>query len=169
MIVMGLDLALSTGWAFGERGSQPHAGTFQLPGFSDRDLPRSMASIYSSVNALCKANGVKFVFIEAAMRGIMRKNSRGISLPASAHGERSLTMLSGAAMAGAANSGAKVFPPVDPKTWRKAVLGIAMPKDPKQMALDYCGLFKIPVPNHDAAEAVCIMQYGIGQTIGMKS
>lgn len=169
MIVMGLDLALSTGWAFGERGSQPHAGTFNLPGFSDRDLPRSMASIYSSVNALCKANGVKFVFIEAALRNIKRKNKRGILLPVSAHGTRCLTMLNGAAMAGAANSGAKVYPPVAPETWRKEVLGNGRPENPKAAALRYCALMKIPVPNDDAAEAVCIMQYGIGQTIGMTS
>lgn len=154
MIAGGLDISdKGTGYAFGARNSVPTAGVFQLMGLNDRDRPRSCASLYSAVNHLVRENGIQFMGIEAPL---MLKGK-------SAHTERSLTMLSGAAQAGAANGGAKVLPLVGASTWRKAVLGQGFPDDPKAMMLRYCRMLSWPIDDEDAAEAAGIWQWACGQ------
>lgn len=163
MKLLAIDPAKSTGWAFGESTGRPFSGIWKLPGFSDLDRPRAMALIYSSVRSHVSANGIEGVVIEAPVVGIQRENKRGIKLPTSRHGELSLTMLSGAAQAGAINGGAKHIWMPFPNEWRKAVLGNGYPENPKAAALNYCRLTGCPVTEHDAAEAICLLQYGHGQ------
>jgi hypothetical protein len=161
--ILALDLALETGWAFGDDIASAHAGVWLLPGYSDTNIDRTLGSIYSSVNTICRANQIGIVIIEAALRGLKRTNKRGITTASSAHGDRCLTMLNGAARAGAANAGVRTFDNPAPNTWRKAVLGNGFPKDPKAEAVEYCRRNGRTIPNHNAAEAVCILQYGIGK------
>lgn len=161
----GLDPALSAGWAFGDSAERPNCGVWKLPGFSDVLRPRSLAGIYSSTMAMVRANGIEAIAIEAPQMNISRKNARGITTPTSSHGTRSLTMLSGAAQAGAHNGGAKYIWLVDPSVWRKAVLGNGYPSAPKAAAISYCWqVFKMRVTEEDAAEAVCLMAYAHGQS-----
>lgn len=164
MKILGLDLALSTGWAQGERGAQTHYGVFKLPGFSDHLLPRSCASLYSAVQTMVRANNIEGVVIEAPLQAIFRKNKRGIETNSSSHGIRALTMISGAAQAGAINGGAKHIWMPEPRAWRKAVLGNGSPEKPKEAAFQYCKtVLKLNPQDDNAAEAICLVSYGLGQ------
>lgn len=149
MRCMGLDLATVTGFAFGEKGQKPTAGFWKLPGFDDANLDRTMSSLEFSIRALVKANGIERVAIEAPL------NLAGKL----AHGTRCLTMLSGAAGAGAYSGGARWIRRPAPQTWRKAVLGHGFPDKPKEAALAYCARLNWGVTSHDAAEACCIMAW----------
>ncbi len=162
MRLLALDLALNTGWAWGENLARAYAGVWRLPGYSERDLPRTLGGIYSAVLTVCRSNEIEAVQIEAALRGVKRTNKRGITTPTSAWGDRCLTMLNGAAQAAVANSGAKLLKPVGPSTWRKSVLGEAFPANPKEAAVRYCALQGREIPDHDAAEAFCILQHALG-------
>jgi hypothetical protein len=157
------DLAENTGWAAGDNFVTAQAGLWRLPGYGDDKIDRTLASLYSAVNATCRAHKIEGVLIEAALRTIKKKNSRGIWTPTSAHGDRCLTMLQGAARAGAANAGAKIMDCPAPNTWRAAVLGHGFPKDPKAEALQYCRRLGHPVDDHNTAEALCILQFGLGK------
>lgn len=165
MKILALDLASVSGWAFGEKTGRPLAGEWRLPGFDGMNAPHSYASIYTSVKCVVAPNKIDMVVVEAALIGIKRKNKRGILVPTSAHGDRTLTKLSGAAQAGAIAGGAKIIMEVQPNEWRAAVLGNGYPKDPKAAAEEYCRLVGWPVPRgqHNAAEALCIFQWGLGQ------
>src|SRR5579872_6141685 len=128
MRLLALDLALLTGWAFGEDLASAHVGTWTLPGYADPVIDRSLGSIYSAVNTICRANKIGRVIIESALIGIKKKNARGITTPTSRHGDRCLTMLNGCARAGAANAGVTQIDVIAPNTWRAAVLGNGYPK-----------------------------------------
>lgn len=155
-MLMGLDLALRSGWAIGDRTGTPIVGKFDLPGFSNGARAKSMGSIYAAVLSLVREHKIKGVAIEAPLH-LGGK---------SAHTERSLAMLSGAAQAGAINGGAEKVWLVAPATWRKAVLGQGFPDHPKQAAVDYCKLvLKSDIPDHNMAEAACILVWAHGQAV----
>lgn len=161
--MLSLDLALETGWAFGDDIASAHVGTWKLPGYGDTVIDRTLGSIYSAVNTICRGNQIEGVIIEAALRGIQKKNSRGITTPTSAHGDRVLTMVNGAARAGAANAGVKIFLFPGPSTWRKAVLGHGFPDKPKEAAVTHCHRIGRKIANHNSAEALCMLQFGLGE------
>lgn len=164
MKIMALDISQKTGFSFGERHDRPHCGTIDLPGLDDKNLARSCGGLYSSVMAMVRANKIEGVVIEAPLIGISKKNKRGIYTPTSAHGDRVLTMLSGAAQAAISNGGAKFLGMPGPQTWRAAVLGNGRPTNPKSAALEYCRLvLKLNLDDHNAAEAACILQWAFGQ------
>lgn len=54
------------------------------------------------------------------------------------------------------------YEPVQPKTWRAAILknGNLDRETAKRKAREFCGMMRIPVKNDDQAEAVCIALYG---------
>lgn len=151
MIGVGLDLAERTGWAVGRKGTFPLAGVWDTRGFSDRERAKTSASVYSAVFQLVRENKAEIVGIEAPLSLQGR----------SAHTQRSLTMLSGAAQAGAINGGAKIVLLVAPQTWREAVLGNGYPRNPKQAALDYCKMFKWGITDHNAADAACVLTWAL--------
>lgn len=164
MKIMGLDISTNCGVAHGDSGGRPHCSTLKLPGLDDANLARSCGGLYSSVLALIRANGIQGVVIEAPLIGLTRKNKRGITTPTSAHGDRTLTMLSGAAQAAVSNAGAKILGMPAPTTWRKAVFGNGYPSDPKAAAIEYCRLvWKITLTDHNSAEALCLMSWGMAQ------
>jgi hypothetical protein len=163
MKIMGLDLALLSGFSFGERGARPHYGTFKLPGFSEHQLPRSCASVYSAVRSMTQSNGIEGVVIEMAIAP-KRKNKRGVLLPANSHGVRALTMISGAAHAGAINGGAKYIWTPAPNVWRLQVLGRGFPDKPKHAAYEYCRMvLGLKIDDDNACEAVLLGEYGHAQ------
>jgi len=153
MRCLGLDLSLHAGWAFGDKGQTPMAGTWTLPGFDDANLDRTMSSIESSVRAIVRAEGIERVAIEAPL---MLKGKL-------AHGTRSLMMLSGAAGAGAWSGGARWIKRPAPNTWRKAVLGQGFPDKPKEAALAYCAMMGWKITEHDAAEAALLFHWASTQ------
>lgn len=163
--LMGLDLAESTGFAFGNRTERPYFGVFQLPGFASVDKQvASMASLYTAVHSMVAANKIEGVAIEAPLMGITKKNKRGIPVPVSHHGTKMLVMLSGVAQAAAKNGGAKIVWLPEVSSWRKAVLGNGFPSDPKGAALQYCRLvLKLKVEDHNAAEGLCVWCWAHGQ------
>lgn len=164
MRILALDIAGRCGFAFGGPQDRPHCGAIDLPGLDDKNRIRSMGGLYSSVLAMVKANGIEGVVIEAPLIGIMKKNKRDVWTPTSAHGDRVLTMLSGAAQAAVSNAGAKLIGMPSPQSWRAAVLGNGRPKDPKGAALNYCRLvLKLNLTDHNAAEAGCLWAWGVGQ------
>lgn len=153
MNVLALDIATVTGWAWGGERSKPIAGIWRLPGLDDKNRARSMGGIYSSVMVTVRENKIDGVCIEHPGAG---RNS--------AHTQLSLTMLIGAAQAGAVNAGATILAMPHPNSWRKQVLGKGNPKNPKLAAMDYCRLHGWQVEDHNAAEAICIWQWAHGQT-----
>lgn len=164
MKILALDLALETGWAFGDKIADAHAGTWQLPGYADDRIERTMGSIYSAVNTICRGNQIEGVIIEAALRGVKRTNQRGITTPTSSHGDRCLTMLNGAARAGAANAGVTQFWNPAPNTWRKVVLGNGFPKNPKDEAVKFMARIGRVVANHNTAEALCMLDWKLRES-----
>jgi hypothetical protein len=167
MNLLAVDPALNTGWAFGPKTGTPHAGVWRLPGFDEQHSAQSFGSAYAAVRCVVAANKIEGVIIEPPMIGISKKNKRGIITPTSHHGDRMLTMLSGAIQAGAINGGAKWVKLPPPNTWRAAVLGNGYPKDPKAAALEYCRLMKWCIEDHNAAEAACMLVWGHGQALLM--
>lgn len=161
---LSLDLAEDTGWAHGDNFASAHAGLWKLPGYGDRVINETLGRLYSAVNTVCRANKIEGLIVEAALRTIKKKNARGVWTPTSAHGDRCLTMLNGVAHAAAANAGVKVFKDPAPATWRAAVLGIGFPKDPKKEALQYCSRTGRTVADHNVAEALCMLQFGLGES-----
>ena len=154
MKILSIDGALRCGWAFGDKTGRPYFGTWDLPGFSDQKRAASFASAYSAVQAMVRANNIEGVVIEAPLHLGGR----------SSHGERCLTMLSGALQAGACNGGAKSIWMPAPNTWRKHVLGNGFPKHAKSAAIEYCKLvLKIAVTDDNIADALCLWQFGHGQ------
>lgn len=153
MMLLAVDPAQRCGYALGTKTGAPQAGVFDLYGFDDKNAPRSFAGIYSSVRALCAANRIEGFVIEAPLR-LGGK---------SAHTERNLTMLSGAAQAAAINGGVKWVRVVAPTTWRKAVLGHGFPKNPKDAALEYCRMMKWNITDHNAGEAALMLVWAHGQ------
>lgn len=160
MNVLGLDLAGTTGFAFGPIGGKPLFGTWTVPGFDDRMRSRSFANLYSTIHGVVKANDIKLVVIEAALMHIKRKNKRNVWTPVSAHGERVLVMLSGAAQAACANAGCCNIEMPAPNTWRADVLGNGFPDDPKAASLRYCRMAGWKVEDHNAADALCLWHWG---------
>lgn len=164
MICAAYDLANNSGWAFGDGKTAPTSGHIELYGFNTTEnLARSLGSIDTFVFSMVRANGIDVVLPEAALRGVFRKGKRGFATSASSHGDRVLTMLSGAAIAGAARAGAMILEPVAPTTWRKGVFGNGKPKDPKTQAWEYCRLMGWKVETEDEAEACCILVYAHGR------
>lgn len=159
MIGLALDLSANTGWALGDDVSRARAGVWRLGGYVDDRIDRTMAGLYSAVNSTCRENSIDTVIIETALRGLKRTNKRGITTPTSAHGDRCLTMLNGVARAAAMNGGARRIVHLAPNTWRASVLGNGYPKDPKGEAILYCSRVGNPQPDHNAAEALCMLQH----------
>jgi hypothetical protein len=159
MMALGLDLSVETGFCFGTKASTPHYAVWSLPGFDDRNIFRSMGSIMTSVKAVVAENKVWRVAIEAPLALGGR----------SAHTQRVLTMLAGAAAAGAVEGGAGWIRMPAPNTWRKAVLGCGFPKNTqgksiaKQAALDYCRLNGWQPEDDNAADALCIWWWAVTQ------
>lgn len=153
MNILALDLATVTGWAWGDSRSTPVAGFWKLPGMSEDKRPASFASIYAAVQSLVRGNSIGGVIMETPAAGFN-----------SAHTTLSLTMLAGAAQAGAINGGAKVMNMIHSSSWRKQVLGKGKLNNPKLAALDYCRMHRWHVTDHNAAEACCIWQYAHGVT-----
>ena len=163
MRIIGLDLALATGYAWGDRGVRPIYGNFNLHGFDEANRARICAALYAAVQSIVRENGIEGAVIEFPIAP-KRKNSRGVLLPAGAHGVRMLTMISGAAQAGAYSGGCRHFWMPEPATWRKAVLGNGFPEKPKDEAFKYCKMvLRLNVQDHTAAEACCLVEYGHAQ------
>jgi hypothetical protein len=160
----GFDLARHSGYALGERTGAPVYGAFELPGFDEGNLARSLGSLYTNVRGLIAANGVEGVAIEAPQTNIRRTNARGITTPTSKHGTTILTMLSGVARAAAFNAGAKHIWLVDPSVWRKAVYGNGYPDNPKAAAISYCRqVYKVHLTDDNIAEGLALLSYAHGQ------
>ena len=162
MKLLALDIAADTGFAFGDDFKTAHCNVWKVGSYADDRIDATLGSIYSAVNTICRGNKIEGVVIEAALRGIKRQNKRGITTPTSSHGDRCLTMLHGAARAGAANAGVKTFWFPAPNTWRAAVLGNGFPKNPKAEALLYCERMGRSLTDHNAAEALCMLQFRLG-------
>lgn len=160
---LALDLAGVTGWAVGDNLATARIGIWKLPGYSDDCIDRTLASIYSAVNGTCRENDVGYLILEAALRGVQRTNKRGITTPSSSHGDRCLTMLNGAARAGASNAGVKIIKVIGPSTWRARIFGNGYPTDPKGTAVAYMKRNGRDIADHNACEAGCMLQFGIDE------
>lgn len=154
LVVGGLDIARSCGYAAGPDSAPApdQVGVWRLPAFDDETFPRACGGLYAAVNQLVKVRGITYMAIEAALM-IDRK---------SAHTERCLMKLNGAAIAGAANAGATVGI-VAPDTWRKAFLGHGYPPDPKDACIKMWKSLGVIIDQHDAAEAGGVWFWGVGQ------
>lgn len=165
MRILGADLGTLTGWGCGLGSGDYRFGSFHLSGLDDANRPKSLSAVYSTLQSLVRNHNADGVVIEAPLSGgVTKVNKRGIRTGTSAHGIQVLTMLSGAAQAGAYSGGARHFWFPYPNVWRKAVLGNGYPEKPKEAALRYCRLvLKLDLQDHNIAEALCLAQYGHGQ------
>lgn len=170
MIILGLDVATVTGFAFYEPGaplSTISTGTLKAEG---EDAEQKAASLARQIVGLVKKQRPDFVSIEQPMRNVVSFKKKRQDFGGEVE-ERTvnpnalhLSSLSGAAVAIIA---AYRIPwvTIPSATWRKHFLGMGRSAGFdraawKRAAMDRCRMFKITVKNADAAEAVGIAMAG---------
>lgn len=151
-MVLGLDVARHTGWAVGFASVRaPLMAFWDLPPLDAENLPRACAGLHAAITGICRQYAVSATGIEAPLRGIKRRNKRGVLTPVSFHGERVLTMLSGAAQAAASPFGPVFL--VEPPSWRKSFLGAGFVEDADEACVRSWQRLGSGVTDRDAAEA----------------
>lgn len=166
MLILGLDVATTTGFAWYEPGSSLASiktGTIKAEG---ENAEQKAASLAQQIVAMFKAGRPDFVAIEQPMRNVksFRKVRQDL---AGAVEETTINpnalQLEGLVCAAVAIIAAYRIPweTIPAATWRKHFLG--MGRNPgfdrpawKRAAVERCRAFRIAVKNSDAAEAVGI-------------
>jgi Holliday junction resolvasome RuvABC endonuclease subunit len=172
MIILGLDIATVTGFAWYEPGPQTSLSAIKtgiIKAVGD-NAEEKAASLAQQLVAMFKAGRPDFVAIEQPMRNVVsfKKTRQTLAGPVD---EQTINpnalQLEGLVCAAVAIVAAYRIPweTVPSSTWRKHFLG--MGRSPgfdratwKRAAVDRCRVFKIDVRNADAAEAVGIAMAG---------
>lgn len=152
-MILALDLSGTVGWAAGgrESGDVPFAGSFALPKVGGEGA-RFVAAA-DAIADLLERFGIKFLIAEAPL------SLYAATKPDVVNQQRGLRAIA-IAEAWRANC---AYSEVSADTYRRAVLNLP-PKTTrdraKAAAIRYCEANGWHVPNHDAAEAVCILEWG---------
>lgn len=170
MLILGLDIATVTGFAWYEPGSSLSSIKTGLIKAAGDNAEEKAASLATQMVAMFKAGRPDFVAIEQPMRNVVsfKKTKQTLAGPVDEQtinpNALHLSSLSGAAIAIIA---AYRIPweCIASATWRKHFLG--MGRSPgfdramwKRTAIERCRILKIDVKNADAAEAVGIAMAG---------
>lgn len=170
MLILGLDIATVSGYAWYEPGCSLSAIKTGVLKAQGDDAEQKAASLACQLVALLKPSKPDFVAIEQPMRNVVsfKKTRQTLAGPVD---EQTINpnalQLEGLVCAAVAIIAAYRIPweCVPSQTWRKHFLG--MGRSPgfdraawKRAAVDRCRAFKIDVKNADAAEAVGIAMAG---------
>lgn len=179
MLILGLDIATTTGFAWYDTEaslSAIKAGSFRIGGEGFEQRAGEMGAI---MIRMMREQRPDFVAMEQPTRNVMQHRRQGHDL-AGEHDELTinagtsllLNQLTGAAAA--IIRGYRIpFDVIAPTSWRKQFLGFGkrpgwQRKDWKRAARDRCAQLKITVTNDDQADAVGIAFAGAGlQTFKM--
>lgn len=150
-MLLGLDIATKTGFAFGGTADgAPRTGVWRLPGLDANTIDRSLSALHESVRQLCGAAGVEIVAIEAPLQIDSR----------SARTALGLISLCAVARAAAHRHGAQVRM-VHVQSVRKHFVGNGRPANPKQAVMDRCDLLGWKFEDDNAADAAAVWAYGM--------
>lgn len=145
-LILTLDIATVTGFCLGRAGAVPRVGTWRLK-TADDDPARAGRNLGCNLRDLFTVELPDLVIVEAAMEpGAMHaagNSSRTVAL---------LWRLQGAVDAVCGCYGLRVKR-ANVNSVRKAVLGIATPKDPKQVVVAFVNKVGIVTQDHNAADA----------------
>lgn len=170
MLILGLDIATTTGFAWYEPGSRLSSIKTGLIKATGDNAEEKAASLAQQLVTMFKADRPDFVAIEQPMRNVVsfKKTKQTLTGPVD---EQTINpnalQLEGLVCAAVAIIAAYRIPweTIPSATWRKHFLG--MGRSPgfdraawKRAAVDRCRAFKIDVKNADAAEAVGIAMAG---------
>lgn len=164
MLILGLDVATTTGLAWYEPNSPMSTIRTDIFKAEGRTAEEKAASISQHMVALLKTSRPNFVAIEEPMRNVVMFKKKRNDLA----GSRDETTINPNALQLSAMTGAAIaivsayripWITVPAQTWRSQFLGFGrksgfQSKDWKKAAVERCQLLKIPVKRHDAAEAV---------------
>lgn len=170
MLILGLDIATVTGFAWYEPGSSLSSIKTGLIKSVGDNAEEKAASLATQLVAMFKTGRPDFVAIEQPMRNIKSFRKTKTDL-AGVMGEQTINpnalQLEGLVCAAVAIIAAYRIPweTISSQTWRKTFLG--MGRSPgfdramwKRAAIERCRVLKIDVKNADAAEAVGIAMAG---------
>lgn len=177
-LILGLDIATVTGFAWYEPGSSLSSIKTGLIKAEGDNAEEKAASLAQQLVAMFKAGRPDFVAIEQPMRNVKSFRKTKTDLVGEV-GELTINpnalQLEGLVCAAVAIIAAYRIPweTISSQTWRKHFLGYGRQPsferpDWKRAAVERCRIFKIAVKNCDAAEAVGIAMAGEGtQTFRM--
>lgn len=170
MLILGLDIATTTGFAWYEPGSSLASIKTGLIKAEGENAEEKAASLAQQLVVMFKAGRPDFVAIEQPMRNVksFRKVRNDL---AGAVEEQTINpnalQLEGLVCAAVAIIAAYRIPweTISSATWRKHFLGMGRAPNFdrqawKRAAVERCRVFKIAVKNADAAEAVGIAMAG---------
>ncbi|MFD1199558.1 hypothetical protein ACFQ3K_14725 [Brucella gallinifaecis] len=166
MIILGLDIATTTGFAwYDPSASMSTIRTGIITSIGDNAEDKA-ASIATQLVTMLKAERPDFVAIEQPMRNVVTFKKKKTDMA----GDKDETTINPNALQLSSLSGAAVaiisayripWLTIPSSTWRSQFLGYGRKpgfasKDWKKAAMERCQMLKIPVKKHDAAEAVGI-------------
>ncbi|MFC3208117.1 hypothetical protein [Aquamicrobium soli] len=170
MLILGLDIATTTGFAWYEPGSSLSSIKTGLMKAEGENAEEKAASLAQQIVAMFKAGRPDFVAIEQPMRNVVsfkkKRQDFGGEVEEQTINPNALQLSSLAGAAVAIIAAYRIpWETIPSATWRKHFLG--MGRSPafdraawKRAAVDRCRAFKIAVKNSDAAEAVGIAMAG---------
>lgn len=184
MMILGLDVASVTGWALVDdsKSSWPtRCGTIKTP----KGLPALQRAevLYAAVSQLVDIERPQVAAIEAPLQNVPKPRGKlGFLGEVDKQGGSQtlvlLNVLACAAWLALRNNDITVLPPVEPRTWRKAILGSGTApkgmdsKHMKRLGMTRAKALGIVVHNLDEADAVGIahwcaaqMRTGAGQVL----
>ncbi|HEU4986884.1 MAG TPA: hypothetical protein VFT89_07445 [Rhizobiaceae bacterium] len=170
MIILGLDVATTTGFAWYEPGSSLSSIKTGLIKAQGENAEEKAASLAQQLVAMFKAGKPDFVAIEQPMRNVVSFKKKRQDFAGEVEEQTlnpnalQLSSLAGAAV-GIIAAYRIPWETIPSATWRKHFLG--MGRSPgfdraawKRAAVERCRMFRIEVKNADAAEAVGIAMAG---------
>lgn len=170
MLILGLDIATTTGFAWYEPGSSLSSIRTGLIKATGDDAEQKAASIALQMVAMLKAERPDLVAIEQPMRNVVsfKKTKQTLAGPVEENtinpNALQLSSLSGAVV-GIIAAYRIPWVTIPSASWRKHFLG--MGRSPgfdraawKRAAVERCRMMRINVKNSDAAEAVGIAMAG---------
>lgn len=169
-LILGLDIATTTGFAWYEPGSSLSSIKTGLIKAEGDNAEEKAASLAQQIVAMFKAGRPDFVAIEQPMRNVVsfkkKRQDFGGEVEEQTINPNALQLSSLAGAAVAIIAAYRIpWETIPSATWRKHFLG--MGRSPgfdraawKRAAVDRCRAFKIEVKNSDAAEAVGIAMAG---------
>ena len=166
MIILGLDIATTTGFAWYDPNAPMNTIRTGIITATGDNAEEKAASIGTQLVAMLKAERPDFVAIEQPMRNVVTFKKKRQDMAGEKEEQTinpnalQLSSLSGAAVA-IVSAYRIPWLTIPSSTWRSQFLGYGRKpgfasKDWKKAAMERCQMLKIPVKKHDAAEAVGI-------------
>lgn len=173
MLILAFDQSIArTGWCLYEPPSHSSMliGSFTARPTTHMSTEEKTAIFCDEIEKLFRAHKPQFVIWEAAaevIRSFVKQGREDLAGPTKAppmtvNADQLILRDIQGHIRHAARARRIPYEPVQPKTWRAAILknGNLGREDAKRKAKEFCQMLRISVKNDDQAEAVCIALYG---------